>query len=485
MAKNFSRDLSIWQQTTQLPQRQPLPGDLSTETAVIGAGLAGVLIAHRLKRRGISAVVLEAGRIGSGQTKNTTAKITSQHGMVYDALIQNFGAEKARQYAQANEWAIHEYARLIREENIDCDFQLVPACLYSETAGEALKKEAEAAASLGISAHFVTETELPFPVAGAVRFDGQAKFHPLKFLNAISSDLEIYEDTPVYHVEGNEIHTVRGTVRARQIVFATHFPFLNVPGWYFMRMHQERSYVLALESDWRPEGMYYGVDNDGLSFREAEGLLLLGGGDHRTGENSQGGRYQGLLDRARDLVPGCREAARWSAQDCVTLDGMPYIGQFSADTPHWYVATGFAKWGMSTSMAAAELIAGEIAGDAPAWAEVFSPGRFKLSASAKSLATDTAQAVKGLAREVFSLPRETLEALPKGHGGIVEADGRKVGVYREENGKCHMVQPRCPHLGCQLEWNPDEKSWDCPCHGSRFRYDGALIDNPAQEDLNP
>ena len=475
---------SLWSQSTEIPRRERLSRDLNTDVAVIGAGMAGVLIADRLRRHGIKTVVLEARRIASGQTKNTTAKITAQHGMIYNALIERFGRERAQQYAQANTSAIRQYAELIRERAIDCDFRELPACLYTQADTEPLRREAEAAASLGLDARFQTKTGLPFPVTGAVVFEGQAMFHPLKFIRAVSEGLEIYEDTPVLSVDGNELVTEGGTVRAQHVVFASHYPFVNVPGWYFMRMHQERSYVLALENTgWAADAMYYGADIQGLSLREASGLVLFGGGNHRTGENSVGGRYEALLSRARGLVPDCREAARWSAQDCMTLDGLPYIGQFAASTPNWHVATGFGKWGMTSSMIAATAIADGIAGQAPDWADVFSPSRFNLSVSAGKLATDTAQAFQGLAREIFSPPRAMLDELPNGHGGIVEVDGQKAGVYKDESGRCHVVNPRCPHLGCQLEWNPDEKSWDCPCHGSRFSYDGALIDNPAQENL--
>ena len=353
---------SLWRKTAPETPRPALRGHLRTQVAILGAGLAGVLIADRLRDYGISSVLLEASRMGSGQTQNTTAKITSQHGTIYDALIQTFGVEKARQYAQANEEAVRAYGRMIRERHIDCGYREAPAYLYTQTNPEPMQREAEAAAKLGISAHFQTETELPFPVAGAVRFDHQACFHPLHFLQAVSDGLDIYEQSPVLGVEGNRLHLQSGEVEADAIVFACHFPFVNWPGAYFMRMHQERSYILALQSAWRPEGLYYGVDNGGLSFREAEGLLLVAGENHRTGENSHGGRYEELLTRVHAILPDARETARWSAQDCITLDGVPYIGRFSSSTPDWYVATGFAKWGISTSMVSALLIAGSIAG---------------------------------------------------------------------------------------------------------------------------
>ena len=479
----MNRRRSLWSQSADIPRRSRLAHDLEADAVVIGAGMAGTLIADRLHQRGLRTVMLEASRIGSGQTCGTTAKITSQHGLIYHGLIERFGREKAQHYARANQQAIRQYAEMIRERGIDCGFREAPAHLYSCINDTDLRREAEAAASLGIDARFVTRTELPFPVAGAVRFEGQAVFHPLQFLRAICEPLEVYEETPVLSVDGHTLLTPEATVRAEHIIFATHFPFINVPGWYFLRMHQERSYVLALDTPWRPEGTYYGVDPNGLSFRTADGLLLLGGENHRTGENSLGGRYDALRNRARALFPDCREMAHWSAQDCMTLDGLPYIGSFAASVPGWYVATGFGKWGMTTSMVAATLIADAIAGSAPDWAGVFSPSRFELSVSAQNLATETAQAFKGLAREFLLPPRAVLEKLPHGHGGIVDADGRKVGVYRDEHGRCHVIHPRCPHLGCQLEWNPDEKSWDCPCHGSRFSYDGSLIDNPSQENL--
>ena len=474
---------SLWSKSVQFPRRGKLERDLSVDAAVIGAGMAGVLIADRLARRGVKTVVLEARRVASGQTKNTTAKITSQHGMIYNALVERFSRERAQQYAAANQAAIAEYAQLIDERGIDCDFRRARAFLYTQTDADALRREAQAAASLGIDAKFTETTELPFPVEGAVCFEDQALFHPLKFLRALCEGVDIYEDTPVLAIDGCELRTPQASVHADHVIFACHYPFVNVPGWYFMRMHQERSLVLGLESKWLPEDMYYGVDAQGLSLRAADGLLLAGGENHRTGENSAGGRYEALLSSAQKTLGDCREVLRWSAQDCMTLDGLPYIGPFAAQAPRWIVATGFGKWGMTSSMVAAMLIADAVTGHAPDWAEVFSPSRFDLSASAKNLATDTAQAFKGLAREVFSPPRAMLDDLPKGHGGIVEADGRKAGVYKDESGDCHIVNPRCPHLGCQLEWNPDEKSWDCPCHGSRFTFDGELINNPAQENL--
>lgn len=474
---------SIWSRTTEFEERKELTGEIRVQAAVIGAGMAGILTAYLLKLKGINSVVLEAGRIASGQTKNTTAKITSQHNLIYDKLIRNFGEKKAKQYADINEQAIARYTDIIEKNKIDCELEKAPAFLYSLKEDEVLKREAEAARRLGISAEFTQETELPFSVKGAVKFNGQAKFHPLKFMKALADELTVYENTRVTVVEENLIYTERGTVRADQVIFACHYPFINAPGYYFLRMHQERSYVIALKNAFLPNGMYLGIDQEGLSFRSSGEYLLLGGGSHRTGENRSGGQYEKLRSQKALYWPDSSEEAFWSAQDCMTLDGVPYIGQYSSETPDWYVASGFGKWGMTGSMVSAMIISDLVTEKGNLNNEIFSPQRFTPSASAAKFLEEGKEAVKGLSKRIFALPRAHSEALAPGHGGVVEYEGEKAGVYKDEKGEVYVVSIKCPHLGCQLEWNPDEKSWDCPCHGSRFDYKGNLLNNPAKEGL--
>ena len=472
---------SIWSETCQIPRRDSLPGDLVCDAAVIGAGMAGILIAAALQQAGCRTVVLEADRIGGGQTRNTTAKITSQHGLIYQNLISTFGRERAGHYAQANEAAVRTYRRLVQEQGISCGWEERSAYLYGSNA-EQLQSEAQAAASLGLPARFTTRVSLPFPAAGAVEFQHQAQFHPLKFLKAISDKLTVFEDTPVLAVKGHTVLTRRGRGRAAHIVFAGPVPFVNVPGLYFARMHQERSYVLALRGASVSEGMFLGADPGGVSLRSCGGFLLLGGEGHRTGENPQGGCYDRLRRKARVWFPGCPEAACWSAQDCMTADGEPYIGPYAAGRPYWYVATGFQKWGMTSSMVAALLLRDLICSSAPAWADVFDPGRISPKAAAGILA-ESGHAAKGLAKCLFQIPGQQASDIPAGQGGIAFWGGKKSGVYRDREGAPHPVKARCPHLGCQLEWNPEERSWDCPCHGSRFDCRGRRVSGPAQEDI--
>lgn len=417
------------------------------DVIVVGAGMAGLLIAYYLKEQGKKVLVLEAKTIASGQTERTTAKITSQHDVKYSKLIKTVGIEKARMYAQANEAAIREYERLIQNKGIECKFKRVPAYLYTTQDDKQLKEEVEAALLLGIDAFLTKNTELPFAVAEAACFRNQAQFSPLEFVQYISAELEIREHTKVTAIKGKKVITEDTVMTADDIVVATHYPIRNVPGFYFLRQHQERSYVLALSGCEEIEGMYYGIDTNGLSFRQAGEFLLLGGSSRRTGENICGGAYDFLLQEAKEYYPNCKEELRWAAQDCMPHDGIPFIGRYSMFTPHLYVATGFQKWGMTTSMIAAMILRDELCGGKNPYEKLFRPQRLNVRAGIGNLLVDIGVSTKGLVKGVF---------------------------YR----------PRCSHMGCELQWNPEEKSWDCPCHGSRFDEEGKLLDNPSKRDLS-
>ncbi|MCL2368020.1 MAG: FAD-dependent oxidoreductase [Oscillospiraceae bacterium] len=473
---------SIWRKTAEMPAFPTLTENLKTDAVVIGGGMAGVLTAYLLGARGVDCVVLEANRVAGGVTDGTTAKITAQHDICYSTMIRQFGAELAGQYAAANLEAIEDYAKLIEGERIDCDFRRVATHLYAEKPSEVLEQELRAAETLGLPAEMVTETELPFPVWGALRFREQAMFHPLKFLAHIAAKCRIYENSRVQSVEADMVTTEGGEVRAEHIVVATHFPFINRPGYYFARMHQSRSYVLVLEGAEEIEHAYLGIDGERLSLRGYGGHILLGGGGHRTGENQSGGKYAGLVRAAKAIWPGSREVTRWSAQDCVTHDNIPYIGQYGADTPGLYVATGFRKWGMTSSMVAARILSAAIAGGGSPY-PVFSPQRTSIAPSIKGLAKDGATAVKGLTKQIFHAPLERLDEVPVGRGELVSYRGDKLAVYRDESGRAYGVDTACTHLGCELSFNADEASWDCPCHGSRFHHDGTCLSGPAQRDL--
>lgn len=470
---------SIWSLDTKLPQMKTLKENKTTEVVVIGAGMAGLLIAYFLKKENIDTIVLEGNKIASGQTMNTTAKITSQHNLIYDTLISKLGIETAKGYATANEKAIEIYAEIINKEKLDCNFRRESAYVYSLDNASKIEKEVEAANKAGIKAEFTTKTTLPFDVMASIRFHNQASFNPLDFLNGIIKDLEIYENTMVQDIEDNRVITDNATITAKHIVVASHYPIINFPGYYFLRMHQERSYVIALENAAKLDGMYIDEAESGYSFRNYNDKLILGGPGHRTGKNKYGGYYDKLTSAAADFYPNSKEICRWSAQDCVTIDNVPYIGRYASSTPNLYVATGFKKWGMTSSMVSAMLISDLIRGKKNPYEEVFDPQRFKISASMKTLNEEVKESTKGLIVERLKIPNITLEGIEKGHGEIIEFNGIKLGVYKDKHGEIYTVSPKCTHLGCELTWNQDELSWDCPCHGSRFDYEGKLINNPA------
>lgn len=429
--------LSVWSAESEFKSFPTLNGDKKTDVLVIGGGIAGILCAYKLKQRGVNCILLEADKICRGVTQNTTAKITSQHGFIYDKLIKNFGAEKARMYLEANEKAIGEFRRL--SEKIPCDFENKDNYVYSTDNPHKVEKELSAIQKIGYKAELVKEIPVPIEIEGAVKFRNQAQFNPLKLLSELSKDLEIYENTKVIEVRGGRALTFHGDVVADKIIVATHFPFMNKRGAYFIKLYQHRSYVIALENGPQINGMYVDEAQKGMSFRNYKDYILVGGGDHRTGK--QGGSYNEIRTFAKLNYPECNEKYHWATQDCMSLDGVPYIGQYSPKTPNIYVATGFNKWGMTSAMAAANILADLVTDKDNEYKEIFLPSRSVL----------TPQLFVNMGETVINLATPTAK--------------------------------RCPHLGCALKWNSVEHTWDCPCHGSRFTEKGEVIENPATDDL--
>ena len=428
---------AIWNREVQLPRFPCLEEDIRTDVLIIGGGLAGLLCAWKLSGAGIDCMLIEENRIMSGVSGRTTAKITAQHGLVYGKLLRSLGPEKARLYWQANEEALGMFSEVA--DKVDCDFRRQNSYIYGTGRTESLEAELEACQQLKIPVHWETELPLPFPVTGALCMPDQAQFHPLKFASCIAGGLKIFENTKALSYRGNRVQTPNGTVRTEKIIVATHFPMLNKHGAYFLKLYQQRSYVTALENPQKVDGMYLDCAENGLSIRSAGQWLLLGGGGHRTGKQGLGWELPDTA--AKEYYPQSQIVARWATQDCMTLDGLPYIGRYSKSTPDLFVATGFQKWGMSTSMVAAGILTDLIRDRENPYGELFAPQRSMLH---KQLLINGMDATVNLLR-------------PTG--------------------------PRCPHMGCALRWNPAEHSWDCPCHGSRFGEDGKVLNNPATGDL--
>lgn len=428
---------SLWSETAQVKSFDTLKGNIKTDVLIIGGGLAGILCAYMLHSEGVDYILVEQNRILSGVTKNTTAKITSQHGLIYHKILKKYGKETAKKYYDINEKAIKEYAKLC--ENTNCDFEYKSSFVYSIENEFKIQKELSALSEIGADSAFKRDLPLPFEVCGAVEFKNQAQFHPIKFVSSVCENLNIYENTKVNEIIGNVALTSNGNIIADKIIVATHFPFINKHGSYFIKMYQERSYVIALNNGADVEGMYVDEAQKGMSFRNHGKYLLVGGGDHRTGKN--GGNYKELIDFARRYYKEDEISYKWATQDAVTLDSMPYIGQYSKNTPGLFVATGFNKWGMSSSMVSAMILKDVVTEKENEYADIFSPSRSVVHP----------QLFINAGESVFNLITPT--------------------------------KPRCPHLGCALKYNKEEHSWDCPCHGSRFKTDGQLINNPATDNL--
>lgn len=429
---------SVWQSTANLPRFDILQGDKKTDVLIVGGGIAGLICAHLLERSGIDYILAEAGRISCGITKNTTAKITIGHGLIYDKLIRKSGSDTAKMYFEANKDALDEYARLCK--TIPCAFETKSAYTYSLKDSRNIEREVKAAESLGIDAAFTTRSELPFDIKAAVRYKNQAQFNPLQFISGISKGLNIYENTFIQEISKNTAISDKGRINFNKIIVCTHFPFINKHGNYFVKLYQHRSYVSAYKNAQNLKGMYVDEDIGGLSFRTYDGMLLIGGGSHRTGKD--GGNWNELSVVAQKYYPDSTLKYMWATQDCMTLDSIPYAGLYSKRTPNMYVATGFNKWGMTNAMACAKILCDLVQDRKNDFAPAFSPDRSILTP------------------QLFINGFETLT---------------------------NLISPtvkRCPHLGCALKWNKHEHTWDCPCHGSRFEKDGTLIDNPATGDAN-
>lgn len=428
---------SVWNKEVTIPLFAPLEGERKTDVLIIGGGMAGVLCAYFLEKAGVDYCLVEAERIGSGVTGGTTAKITVQHGFIYHKIEEKYGQEAAFRYLDAQQSALDCF-RLLGKQ-IDCEFEEKDNYVYSSGDCDKPEREMRTLERIGGKAAFFQQLPLPVSICGAVSFPAQAQFHPLKFLAGIANGLRIYENTKVEGFDGKKVMTNRGTVYADKIIVATHFPIINKHGFYFAKMYQHRSYVLELDNVPRLDGMFVDEDKNGLSFRCYQNKLLLGGGGHRTGK--QDGGYGSLRQRAEEFYPDACEKGHWATQDCITLDDIPYIGKYGKRTEDIYAATGFNKWGMTSSMVAAMVLKDAVLGRENKYESLFCPYRRMLGG----------RLIKNLAESV--------------------------------NGLLRLSPRRCPHLGCALKWNKEERSWDCPCHGSRFSEKGEVLDNPANGDL--
>ncbi|MEA2192205.1 MAG: hypothetical protein QOI73_2326 [Solirubrobacteraceae bacterium] len=489
-----ARSASLWIETgPQQPSFAPLEGHARADVVVIGGGIVGITTALLLAEAGAQVVLLEAARLGHGVSGHTTAKVSSQHGMIYAMLRSRFGADTARAYGAANEAALAWIAERVARDAIDCDLRRRASYAYVTSASERASAEDEASAAIeaGLPAQLVEATPLPFDVEAAVRFEHQAEFHVSKYLAALTGALAdagcvVHEHSRAVEVDAGApcvVKTPGGRVSADRVIVATHYPFLD-RSLAFARVHPERSYALACRiAGAPPEGMFIG-SSPTRSVRAApldgEQLLLVGGEGHRTGTGGDTEeRYRRLERFAREHWDVHEVANRWSAQDNTTLDGLPYVGRMTPGYGRVLMATGFAKWGMTGGTAAARLLADLALGRDNPWQALFDPNRLTLRASAPRLIKENAVAGLRFAGDRITRRPASIEHLQPGEADIVRAGGDVVAAFRDDDGTLTAVSPTCTHLGCRVTWNRAERSWDCPCHGSRFSPSGEVLQGPA------
>lgn len=473
--------------------------DKKVSVCIIGGGLTGLQTAYNLSDK-LDVVILEKDRICGSTSGKTTGKITSQHGVFYDYLINSQSKEFAKMYLEANEKAIQNIKDIVEKEEIECDLEEESSYVFTkqETKLDMIKNEQKAVDKLQKEkSDYVKEIELPTEISGAIEFKNQAQFHPLKYAYGlakaiIKNDGKIYENTKVTDIKReNEKYVVyanKNKVIADYVVLATRYPIMNVPGYYFLKMYQSTSYAMVFDAKKKLfDGMYISYETPNVSFRtirdgERE-LLLAVGYDYKTGTEELRDGYQRLEVIVRKMYPDAEVLYKWTAEDCISLDKIPYIGQYSSIMKNLYIATGFNKWGVTSSNVTANIITDKILQKENKYEEIFKSTRIEPIKNRQEMGDMLKEANKSILLSRFKIPKEELDNIKIGEGKIIKIDNTKVGVYKSKTGEIFKVKPICTHLGCELYFNNIEKIWECPCHGSKFTYDGKSIEVPSNKDL--
>ncbi len=500
--KAFSRPVeSYWIGSTPETDYPELNENIKTDILVVGGGITGIATAYMLQKEGLDVVIIDANRIVQSTSGHTTAKITSLHSVKYAKLVKQLGEEGAGKYGEINEKAISMIEDIIKENNIQCDFSRQPNFVYTkeEQYINVIEEEVNAAKSIGLPARFEASLPLPFTVQGAVCFDNQAQFHPRKYLLSLADIFvknggHIFENTVALDIhEDRECTTSTRngfSIKSDKVIIASHFPFYDGWGFYSARMYAERSYSLAVKSPVTvPYGMYISYEEPTRSIRTQPGedgsqLLIIGGEHHKTGQDiNEKEHYTKLIDFAETVFQATDVPYRWSAQDYTVMNEVPFIGHITGNKMNIFVATGFQKWGMTTSHVSAMIIRDIIANGKSEVENIFTPSRFTPFSSAKNFIKENADVVDNLVSGKLESPPIEFKIQP-GEGKAVKYHGKKAGAYMDNDGNVFIIDTTCKHLGCEVHWNSAEKTWDCPCHASRYSYDGTVIEGPALKPLD-
>lgn len=495
---------SVWQAIAPQTTYAPLTRDLAVDVAIVGGGITGLTTALLLKRAGLSVAVLEALQIESSATSHTTGHISEVPDISYQELIGNFGEDAARLAAQSRRAAIDRIASIVQEEQISCGFEYLPGYLYSESYSDLdkLDADAKAARKLGVSATVTTDVPLPFPTTKGIVFPNQAQFDGVAYVQALARSIDgggsyVFEQTRVVDISGDaptRVYTRQGTIAAQKVVLATHTPIHDITRLQDVYLAAVRavpyqSYVLAVKLRSQPPVGLYWDTNDPYHYTrrfnhpELGELLIVGGEDHRTGaEENTLERYDRLEAYVRSHYHVESIAYRWSSQWFEPTDGLPFIGTAPLH-PNIYLATGFSGNGISNGTIAAITISDSILGRKNPWIELYTPNRIKPIATAARFIAQNLNISAHFVLDRFRREVKTVAEIPSGSGKVLEVNGEQIAAYRDESGTLHTMSAVCTHLGCIVNWNAAEKSWDCPCHGGRFTCTGEVLTGPQVKDL--
>ncbi len=497
------RNNSFWLNSFKKDSYNKLDTNVSVDICIVGGGLTGITTAYYLSKYGYKIALLEKNTLLSKTSGHTTAKVTSQHGLIYNYLENSNGLDFAKNYLQANETAIGNIKKIIELENIDCDFERKNAYVFTENKENEIKiiDEFNTVKKLEIvDCNLINNVNLNLNITSTLVFKNQAQFNPIKYGNALAkcandNNCLIFENTKFedYKKEGNNFKIFTNThncISSNYLILATRYPIINFPGYYFVKMYQEISYVIAIKpkSNFSLDGMYISCDTPNISIKTAnykgENIIFVGGHTYKTGiDPDLNYKYDFLKRKAFEIFGEFDLLYEWNTQDCISLDKIPYIGEFSAFTNNLFLATGFNKWGMTTSNIAASIISDKINKVPNKYEFLFKSTRLHPIKNRKELNNMAVQTFKSLVLDRLKKSKLTIDSINNDEGKIVTLDNKKIGVYKDNDGKVYAVKPICTHLGCQLNWNNLNKTWDCPCHGSRFDYMGNNIYSPGINNL--
>lgn len=483
-----------WNETCSPPSFPALAGDIKVDLAIVGGGMVGISAARFAKDRGMTVAVIEAHRVGQGVSGRATAKVTSQHGIIYRTLEQTFGEDKARLYAEAQETGLASVRELSGKYGIDADIEIRPGFVYTldEAHVEEIEKEVEVARRLGLPASLTRDTGLPFEVKAAMRWEEQAQFHPLKYVAGLAATIpgdgcHVFENSRVVDWQPDKVTTDGGSVSARHVAMATNLPLGQV-GLYYATNFPKAEPAIAAPIGRVPPGFYKNVEQPGHSMRthvhEGRTYAVAVGTHFKPGHADEELKHFAELEAWLKASFDAGEIEyRWVNEDYSPMDGAPFIGWSSGVKDGYLVATGFNAWGFTNGTAAGMIIADLAAGEDNRWLDLFDATRVKPIAGGKEFVKESAGVAAHLVGGYLSSKPKSVDALDPGQAAILKIDGDNVAVFRDEDGAVHALSAACTHMGCLVGWNATDRTWDCPCHGSRFALSGDVLHGPAVKPL--